>query len=44
MTVAEAENGYIVPRRFSYTARPCVAVDDAPDASLGIDDIDIRLR
>ncbi|AWK74211.1 transposase [Rhodococcus oxybenzonivorans] len=42
MTVAEA--GCTVPRQFSYTTRPHAAIDDATDAPLGLDEIDIRVR
>ncbi|QHE70660.1 zinc ribbon domain-containing protein [Rhodococcus sp. WAY2] len=40
MTVA----GFTVPRQFSFTTRPYAAVDDATDAPLGLDEIDIRVR
>ncbi|PQP25864.1 zinc ribbon domain-containing protein [Rhodococcus opacus] len=40
MTVA----GFTVPRQFSFTTRPYAAIDDATDASLGLDDIDVRVR
>ena len=40
MTVA----GFTVPRQFTFTTRPYAAIDDATDASLGLDDIDVRVR
>ncbi|MEU2001938.1 zinc ribbon domain-containing protein [Rhodococcus sp. NPDC019627] len=40
MTVA----GFTVPRQFSFTTRPYAAVDDATGASLGLDEIDRRVR
>ncbi|MHA4848909.1 zinc ribbon domain-containing protein [Rhodococcus sp. MSC1_016] len=40
MTVA----GFTVLRQFSFTTRPYAAVDDATDAPIGLDIIDVRVR